>query len=119
MVNAIAEHNQRKALDLYYDLLTLKEPSMRIMYLISRQFQILLNVKDMSARGMDQASMAKIAGIPPFAVRRNVSQAKGFSMEQLKQALRDGVDLEEAVKNGRMNDQMAVEIFLMKYSRSA
>ena len=26
MVNAIAEHNQRKALDLYYDLLTLKEP---------------------------------------------------------------------------------------------
>ena len=119
MVNAIAEHNQRKALDLYYDLLTLKEPSMRIMYLISRQFQILLNVKDMSARGMDQASMAKIAGIPPFAVRRNVSQAKGFSMEQLKQALRDGVDLEEAVKTGRMNDQMAVEIFLMKYSRSA
>lgn len=63
--------------------------------------------------------MAKIAGIPPFAVRRNVSQAKGFSMEQLKQALRDGVDLEEAVKTGRMNDQMAVEIFLMKYSRSA
>ena len=119
MVNAIAEHNQRKALDLYYDLLTLKEPSMRIMYLISRQFQILLNVKDMSARGMDQASMAKIAGIPPFAVRRNISQAKGFSMEQLKQALRDGVDLEEAVKTGRMNDQMAVEIFLMKYSRSA
>lgn len=119
MVNAIAEHNQRKALDLYYDLLTLKEPPMRIMYLISRQFQVLLNVKDMSARGMDQASMAKIAGIPPFAVRRNVSQAKGFSMEQLKQALRDGVDLEEAVKNGRMNDQMAVEIFLMKYSRSA
>lgn len=119
MVNAIAEHNQRKALDLYYDLLTLKEPSMRIMYLISRQFQVLLNVKDMSARGMDQASMAKIAGIPPFAVRRNVSQAKGFSMEQLKQALRDGVDLEEAVKTGRMNDQMAVEIFLMKYSRSA
>lgn len=119
MVNAIAEHNQRKALDLYYDLLTLKEPSMRIMYLISRQFQILLNVRDMSARGMDQASMAKIAGIPPFAVRRNVSQAKGFSMEQLKQALWDGVDLEEAVKTGRMNDQMAVEIFLMKYSRSA
>ena len=36
MVNAIAEHNQRKALDLYYDLLTLKEPPMRIMFLITR-----------------------------------------------------------------------------------
>ncbi len=117
MVNAIAEHNQRKALDLYYDLLTLKEPPMRIMYLISRQFQILLNIKDMSGKGFDNAAMAKNAGIPPFAVRRNLSQAKGFTIQQLKQAIRDGVDYEEAVKTGRMNDQMAVELFLMKYSR--
>ena len=117
MVNAIAEHNQRKALDLYYDLLTLKEPPMRIMYLISRQVQILLNIKDMSGKGFDNAAMAKNAGIPPFAVRRNLSQAKGFTMQQLKQAIRDGVDYEEAVKTGRMNDQMAVELFLMKYSR--
>lgn len=117
MVNAIAEHNQKKALDLYYDLLTLKEPPMRIMYLISRQFQILLNIKDMTGRGFDQGSIAQKAGIPPFAVRRNQAQAKGFTMEQLKQALRDGVDFEEAVKTGRMNDQMAVELFLMKYSK--
>ena len=34
-----------------------------------------------------------------------------------KQAIRDGVDFEEAVKTGRMNDQMAVELFLMKYSK--
>lgn len=117
MVNAIAEHNQGKALDLYYDLLTLKEPPMRIMFLISRQFQILFNIRDMSARGLDNATMAKVAGVPPFAVKRNVSQAKGFTMQQLKQALRDGAEFEEAVKTGQMNDQMAVELFIMKYSR--
>ncbi len=116
MVNAVAEHNQRRALDLYYDLLTLKEPPMRIMFLISRQFQILFHVRDMATKGLDQQTMAKKAGIPPFAVRKNVSQAKGFTMEQLKQALRDGAELEEAVKTGRMDDQMAVELFLMKYS---
>lgn len=116
MVNAVAEHNQRRALDLYYDLLTLKEPPMRIMFLISRQFQILFHIRDMAAKGLDQQTMAKRAGIPPFAVRKNVSQAKGFTMEQLKQALCDGAELEEAVKTGRMDDQMAVELFLMKYS---
>lgn len=116
MVNAVAEHNQRRALDLYYDLLTLKEPPMRIMFLISRQFQILFHIRDMAAKGLDQQTMAKKAGIPPFAVRKNVSQAKGFTMEQLKQALRDGAELEESVKTGRMDDRMAVELFLMKYS---
>lgn len=118
MVNAIAEHNQRRALDLYYDLLTLKEPPMRIMYLITRQFQILLNIRDMASKGLDQQIMAQKAGIPPFAVKRNITQAKGFTLEQLKGALREGVELEEAVKTGQMNDQMAVELFIMKYSRA-
>lgn len=117
MVNAIAEHNQRRALDLYYDLLTLKEPPMRILYLISRQFQILLNIRDMAGKGLDQQTMAKKAGIPPFSVRRNVTQAKGFTMTQLKEALQEGVELEEAVKTGRLSDQLAVELFIMKYSR--
>lgn len=117
MVNAIAEHNQRRALDLYYDLLTLKEPSMRIMYLITRQFQILLNVRDMAGKGFDNQTIAQKAGIPPFAVKRNLTQAKGFTIAQLKRALYDGVDLEEAVKTGRMNDQMAVELFIMRYSK--
>lgn len=118
MVNCIAEHNQKRALDLYYDLLTLKEPPMRIMFLISRQFQILLNVKDLTRKGFDQSNIAQKAGIPPFAVKRNQAQAKGFSMEQLKQAITDGVEFEEYVKTGRMNDQMAVELFIMKYSKA-
>lgn len=116
MINAIAEHNKRGALDLYYDLLTLKEPPMRILYLITRQFQILFNLKDMAGKGFDNQTMAKKAGIPPFAVKRNLSQAKGFTAAQIKGALLDGAELEEAVKTGRMNDQMAVELFIMKYS---
>ena len=119
MVNAIADHEEKKALDLYYDLLTLKEPPMRILYLITRQFQILLNLKDMSNKGFDQSSIASKIGIPPFAVRKNQAQAKGFTMERLKQAIYDGVELEEFVKTGRMNDQMAVELFLVKYSKKA
>ena len=116
MVNAIAEHEQKKALDFYYDLLTLKEPPMRILFLITRQFQILMSLKDMGSKGFDQSTIASKVGIPPFAVRKNQAQAKGFTTEQLKQAIRDGVELEESVKTGRMNDQMAVELFIVKYS---
>lgn len=118
MVNAVAEHDQRKALDYYYDLLALKEPPMRIMFLITRQFQILFHVKDMTIKRLDQHTIAQKAGIPDFAVRRNQAQARGFSLEQLSQAMRDGAEYEEAVKTGKMNDQMAVELFLLTYSRA-
>ena len=53
MVNAIAEKNQKKALSLYYDLLALKEPPMRILFLITRQFHILFLVKDLRRLGFD------------------------------------------------------------------
>ena len=42
MVDAVAAKEQKKALDYYYDLLTLKEPPMRILYLLTRQFRILM-----------------------------------------------------------------------------
>ena len=116
MVDAIASHNQIKALDLYYDLLALKEPAMRIMYLISRQFNIMLTVKAMMNQGFGNKDIAKKAGCPEWAVRKYQSQCRAYSMEQIKQAVRDGVEYEEAVKTGRMNDQMAVELFIVQYS---
>ena len=73
-------------------------------------------INDMAGKGFDNQTMAQKAGIPPFAVKRNLTQARGFGAGQLRQALEDGVALEEAVKTGRMNDQMAVELFIIRYS---
>ena len=117
MVDAIAAHRQKQAMDLYYDLLALREAPMRILFLITRQFQILMTVKVMSNQGFGNKDIASKAGCPEWAVRKYQGQAKAFSLEQIKKALQDGVEYEEAVKTGRMNDQMAVEIFIAAYSR--
>lgn len=116
MVDAITAHEQKKALDLYYDLLALKEPAMRIMYLITRQFQILMVVKSMSSRGFGSEEIAQKAGCPKWALRKYQGQCRNFTIDQLKQAVKDGADFETAVKTGQMNDQMAVELFIVKYS---
>lgn len=50
MVGAIAERKQKLALDLYYDLISLKEPPMRILFLIGRQFNLLLQVKELKKK---------------------------------------------------------------------
>ena len=116
MVDAIASHKQRHALDLYYDLLALKEPPMRIMYLISRQFKMMMTVKAMTNRGFGNKEIASKAGCPEWAVRKYQSQCRAYTLDELKQAVKDGVAYEEAVKTGQMNDQMAVELFIVQYS---
>lgn len=119
MVDAVAAHQQRKALDLYYDLLALKEAPMRILYLITNQFQRLMVVKAMTNQGFSNRDIAPKAGCPEWAVKKYQSQCRAFNMEQLKKAIADGVEYETAVKTGRMNDQMAVELFIVTYSKQA
>lgn len=118
MVDAIASHRQKQAMDLYYDLLALREAPMRILFLITRQFQILLTVKVMTPQGFGNKEIAAKAGCPEWVVKKYQGQAKAFSLEQIKQAIADGVEYEEAVKTGRMNDQMAVELFIVQYSKN-
>lgn len=116
MVNAIAAKNQKRALRLYYDLLELKVVPLRILFLIARQFHILFQVKSMRMQGLDSSSIAQKMGMKPFAVRQNINQAGSFTIEQLQEAIEDAVAAETDVKTGRMRDQFALELLIVKYS---
>ena len=117
LVTAIATHKQKQALDLYYDLLTLREAPMRIMFLITRQFNLLLQVKELAAHNIDNKTMASKMGVAPFVVGKCLAQAKNFTIEKLKEALEDMAGVEEAVKQGNMQDKTAVELTIIKYSK--
>lgn len=116
MIHAVAEKQQKKALDLYYDLLALKEPPMRILFLVARQFNQLLQVKDLREQGYDNTNIASKAGLAPFIVKRSISQAGRFPKATLQQAVQDCVEAEEAVKTGRLGDRLAVEMLIVRYS---
>ena len=116
MVNAVAEQKQRKALDYYYDLLALKEPPMRILFLLTRQFKLLFEVKELDRQGYAKRDISEKAGVPPFAVGKYLEQAKHFRAEELRIILEESADIEESVKTGRLNDMLAVELFITKHS---
>ena len=68
MVNAVAGKDQKRALDLYYELLALKEPPMRILFLLSSQFQRLMIVKSMTNQGFGNKEIALKAGCPELSL---------------------------------------------------
>ena len=116
MIAAIASKKQQQALELYYDLLTLKEPPMRILYLIVRQFNGIFQVQEELNHGRSNADIARTMGAAPFIVNKYAAQAKNFTPSQLKEALADCAQAEEDVKTGRLNEKMAVELIIVKYS---
>ena len=116
MINAAADKNQRKALDLYYELLALKEPPMRILFLLTREYRILFHVKALLKQGYLRKEIASKAGVHPFAAGRYMDQAKRFRTEELREIVEEGADIEQRVKTGLMTDHLAVELFLVKHS---
>ena len=116
MVEAVAVKQQKKALDYYYDLLALKEPPMRILYLLARQFKLLLEVKDLCGKGYEKSQIAKTVGLHPFVAGKYIQQCRTFSREELRSIMEEAVNAEEMVKTGRLNDVMSVELFIVKYS---
>ncbi len=114
MVAAIANRQGKKAMELYEGLLALKEPPMRILFLIARQFNQILQVKELAGQGMDRNAIASKLKIQPFIVGKATAQARQFSHSQILSYVNLCVEAEEAVKSGKLEGRIAVEMLIAK-----
>ena len=110
MVRAVADHQEKKALDLYYDLLALKEPPMRILYLLARQFNQILQIRELQAAHLPGKEIAAKVGLPPFVVGKYTGLCRQYSSDQLRRIVEELTESEEAVKTGRLQDTLSVEL---------
>ncbi len=117
MVDAIVQCRRGDAMRMYEDLLALREPPLRILYLITRQYNILFQIKDLKKRGASIGDMAKTVGIRDFVVKRSLSQASRLSSDTIQEILSYGIQMEEAVKTGQLNEHIAVELLILEASR--
>ena len=116
MVRAVTAKQQKKALDLYYDLLSLKESPMKILALIAREFHMMLQVKGLQLEGSDIHTIAERTGLRDFVVRKYLPMTRSYSMEQLRAAMDDCITTETDVKTGRLSDAMSVELLIIRFS---
>lgn len=117
MINAVVSKQTKKALDMYYDLLSLKEPPMRIIFLITRQFNIMLKVKSMVNSKKSKSEIASSCKIPPFVAGKYMTQVSQFTTDGLKEIVTKCIEAEENVKTGLINDKLSVELLLSEFCR--
>ncbi len=116
LMDQISYKNQKKALDCYYELTTDKNEPYAILRMISRQFNLLLQAKDLKNRGVSRNDIIKIMGQPNFVVDKCISQSKNFSIDDLKEGLKDSVETEDKIKKGLLDPNIGVELLIVKYT---
>ncbi len=113
MTDAISSQDQKKAIEVYYDLLALKEPPAKILALITSQFNIMLQVKEMTENHRSTAEIASAVKRPPFIVGKFQNWARKYTLEQLKGALELCASNDEAVKKGKLDYIISVEMVII------
>ena len=117
LTDAIAEKNSSRALNLLNDMVVLKEPVPKILFMIARQFRQILQVKLLHNEGSNNGEIASKLGLAPFIVGKILKQAGSFSVERLKAAMETCLEFDIAVKTGRLEDMTAAELLIIEFSR--
>jgi DNA polymerase-3 subunit delta len=88
------------------------EQPLRLMALISRQYRLLIEAKELHAAGATDAELARQVGVPDWTVRKLTDQARHYSFERLTVALECILAADESIKTGKLADREAMDVLL-------
>jgi len=118
-VDALAEHNQKQALDQLHRLMDELEP-VQIFSMIVRQFRLLLQVRELLDDGGGlQSISSEIPEIRSSLVAEKMAkQARRYDMRQLKEIYRRLLKLDQSLKTSQMTPELAFDILVVELAEN-
>lgn len=117
LMDFVGKKDRAKALSLYFDLVDLRESMRYILALILRHFRLTHSAKKLHSEGRSNYEIASILKLPPFVVKKHLSMASLYSYHSLKEAIDTCLSLDNELKTGGMEEQLAVETILLTLTK--
>lgn len=114
IVDAVGNRRCGEALNGIKELLAAREPPLKILSMISRQFRLLLQVHELLGRGCPAGEIISRLKLHPYVYKKIATQSKNFGKARLVNAVMSLSELDLAVKTGRQEFYPAVEMFLLR-----
>ena len=115
LVDAIGLRQRERAMRVLHELLEAGAAPAYLLSMIERQFRILLQVKDLQARGFTSSDMQKTLGIRhPFIIDKSLRQAQNFNMVALESIYGRLADVEQKIKTGEIEDLLALDLLVVE-----
>lgn len=114
LVDKIVHRKIDEAFRIYYDLLKQNEEPLKMLAMITGQFRLIYQAKDLSRRGYGERQVAKYLQVHPYRVKLATGQARYFSDEELTRIMNTLAESDYAMKTGIMDKQLIIEMFLFQ-----
>lgn len=110
--DALARRDGPAAATLLQTFLDHNEPPLRLMALVARQIRQLVVAQALLASGVGPSELPSRLGVPPFVAQKLAQQAQHFTRPSPTAALRRLLELETAIKTGRMDADLGLDLFV-------
>jgi DNA polymerase-3 subunit delta len=112
LVDALGRRDGQRAMRELHRLLDLGENPLGLLAMITRQFRLLIQVKELQETSVPAPEMPKRLGQHPFVVEKIGQQARNFSLEQLERIYSHLLDLDVGIKTGETSDVLALDLLV-------
>lgn len=114
MLDLISQHDLKGALKLYDDLLRLKEPVIKILIMLMRQFDQLMLVRTILDDGGSTGRVMEVLGMSQWQADKALRQARGFSLASLREAVEECARMQESAQSGKIDMRLGLELLILK-----
>ncbi len=119
LTDALGRKDAGTALEVLRSLLDQGEPILGIIGMLGKHLRLLIMVKLLMARGYSSREIAQRLGTLPFVVDKAIRQSGNFSLEYLKKAYERLLELDLALKTGRAEGPVSLELLVAALTSSA
>lgn len=115
MLDGLMEKNGSKLIQSLDALYKLKEPEVKIIFIVIREFRLLLLAKWLVERKKSKDDLIKSLKVHPFIGGQLYNRTKQFSFTVIKSYLKRLYELEEKIKTGKGNSKILLTSTLVAF----
>jgi len=112
LVDALGQRDGRTAAQTLHRLLDAGEHPLGLLAMIVRQFRLLIQVKELKAARASTRDIAGVLKLHPFPTKKLYNQAIHFTAEQLETVYRHLLDTDVAIKSGKIEAEVALDLLV-------
>ena len=113
MVDALSAGKVREAFELLSVLLSTGEQRIGILTVITRHYRQMMHLSAMLAKREPQGQIAKVLGVPPFALGRLQKQIGRRGYPQLSRCVEQCVQADYDIKRGAIREEAALDRLML------
>ena len=111
----LANQQKMEAVQLLNEQLQSGANPVYLLTMIIRQFRILLQIKAALEDNISSASLAKHLSLHPFIIKKSISSARLYSLEELKLIYQKLLSLEKKIKSSGLKPQTLLNLFVLGF----